>query len=229
MPRRVAQAIGPAMRRLLRRLGNALRPGRAEDDLARETAAHLALLEEDFQRRGSSVDEARIQARRAFGGIEQMKDRQRDARSFVWLDDARRDLQYAARSLRRTPGFAVVAVLTLALGIGANVTIFTLLDAVVLKPLPVPAPGELVMFYENGPEGTADATGGSGRYLHFSYPRFQRLEAALGSLGSMAAVTRSSLFAVRLPGAAATQYLNVQLVSGRYFQTLGVAAARGGY
>src|SRR4051812_49862027 len=109
MPRRVAQAVTPAMRRVLRRLGNALRPGRAEDELARETAAHLAFLEDEFQRRGSSADEARIQAHRAFGGIEQMKDRHRDARSFVWLDDARRDVQYAARSLRRTPGFAVVA------------------------------------------------------------------------------------------------------------------------
>src|SRR3954454_25091950 len=117
MPRRVAQAVRPAIRRLLRRLGNAFWPGRAEDELARETAAHLALLEEDFQRRGFTAEAARVEARKAFGGIEQMKDRHRDARSFVWLDDARRDVHYAVRSLRRTPGFAAVAVLTLALGI----------------------------------------------------------------------------------------------------------------
>src|SRR5580765_836376 len=100
------------MLRFLRRLLNALWPGPAEDDLAREAAAHLALLQEDLQRRGLTADEARNAARRAFGGVEQMKDRHRDARSFAWLDDARRDVQYAARSLRRTPGFAAVAVLT---------------------------------------------------------------------------------------------------------------------
>src|SRR5260221_4045917 len=189
------------MARFFRGLLNALRPGHAEDELACETGAHLALLEEDFRRRGFTPDQARVEARRAFGGVEQMKDRHRDARSFVWLDDARRDVQYAVRSLRRTPGFAAVAVLTLALGIGANVTIFTLLDAVVFKPLPVPAARELVAFYENGPEGPPDATGGSGRYLRFSYPRFERLQQALGSDGSMAAVTPNALFTVRLPGA----------------------------
>jgi predicted permease len=213
--------------RFLRRLRHAIWPGADEDELARETAAHLALLEDDFQRRGLTAEAARVEARRAFGGVEQMKDRHRDARSFVWLDDARRDVQYAVRALRRTPGFAAVAVLTLALGIGANVTIFTLLDAVVLKPLPVPAASELVMFYENGPEGAPDPAGGSGRYLRFSYPRFQHLEEALGSLGSMAAVTRSSLFTVRLPGGTTPQFLNAQLVSARYFETLGVSAARG--
>src|SRR4029077_15845401 len=99
------------MARFFQRLRNALWPGHAEDELARETAAHLALLEEDFRRRGLTADAARVEARRAFGGVEQMKDRHRDARSFVWLDDARRDVQYAARSLRRTPGFAAWAVL----------------------------------------------------------------------------------------------------------------------
>jgi predicted permease len=216
-----------ALRRLVLRVNNGFRPGWAEDELARETAAHLALLEDDFRRRGLSSGEARLAARRTFGGVEQTKDRHRDARSFVWLDDARRDVLYAARTLRKTPGFTAAAVLTLALGIGANVTIFTLLDAVVFKPLPVPAAGELVTLYENGPEGIPDSSGGSGRFLRFSYPRFERLEQALGPLGSMAAVTRSSLFIVRLPGQAAAQFHYVQLASGRYFQTLGVSAARG--
>src|SRR5580765_4435146 len=100
------------MRRFFARLIAGLRANRAEDELAREAAAHLALLEDDYRRRGFSAGEARLAARRAFGGVEQMKDRHRDARSFAWLDDARRDLQYAARSLRRTPGFAAVVVLT---------------------------------------------------------------------------------------------------------------------
>jgi predicted permease len=216
-----------ALRRLVLRAINSLRPGRAEDELARETTAHLALLEDEFRRRGRSPEEARLAARRAFGGVEQTKDRQRDARSFVWLGDARRDVLYAARTLRKTPGFTAAAVLTLALGIGANVTIFTLLDAVVFKPLPVSAAGELLTLYENGPEGIPDSSGGSGRFLRFSFPRFERLEQALGPLGSMAAVTRSALFTVRLPGAGGAQFNDVQLASGRYFQTMGVSAARG--
>jgi predicted permease len=215
------------MRRIVLRLRNALRPAMAEPDLAREVTSHLALMEDEFVRRGMTREEARFAAKRAFGGVALAKDLHRDARSFVWLDDARRDLQYAMRTLRRTPGFTAVAILILALGIGANVTIFTLLDAVVLKPLPVPAASELVAFYENGPEGIPDPTGGSGRYLRFSYPRFERLQEALGSDGSMAAVTRSSLFTVRLPGATTPQFLNAQLVSARYFETLGVSAARG--
>jgi predicted permease len=216
-----------AIRRFCLRLLNVLRPGRADDDLARETAAHLALIEADYQRRGMSLEDARLAAKHAFGGVEQMKDRHRDARSFTWLDDARRDVQYAARTLRKTPGFTAAAIVTLTLGIGANVTIFTLLDAVVFKPLPVPAAGELLTLYEHGPEGSPDSSGGSGRFLRFSYPRFEQLEQALGSLGSMAAVTRSSLFIVRLPGSGATQFHYAQLASARYFETLGVTAARG--
>ena len=216
-----------SLRQLLRRLSNALNPARAEPELAREVASHLALLEDEYRRRGMTTDDARLAAKRAFGGEAIAKDLHRDARSFVWIDDARRDLQYAMRTLRRTPGFTAVAILTLALGIGANVTIFTLLDAVVLKPLPVPAARELVTFYESGPEGAADPTGGTGRFLRFSYPRFERLEQALGPRGSIAAVTRGSTFVLRLPGAAQPSFVRAQLVSGRYFQTLGVAAARG--
>ncbi|HWF84394.1 MAG TPA: ABC transporter permease, partial [Vicinamibacterales bacterium] len=121
-----------------------MRPSRAEPDLAREVAAHLAMMEDDFARRGLPRDEARLAARRAFGGVEQTKERHRDARSFVWLDDARRDVQYAARSLRRTPGFTLVAIITLALGIGANTAMFSLADAFMLRPLAVHDPARLI-------------------------------------------------------------------------------------
>jgi putative ABC transport system permease protein len=132
--------------RFILRLFNLFRPHRAEPDLAREIAAHLALLEDDFQRRGLSPEDAPLAARRVFGGVEQTKDRHRDARSFAWLDDARRDLLYAARTLRRSPGFAATAILTLALGIGANTAIFSLINTLILRQLPVRHPEQLVEF-----------------------------------------------------------------------------------
>ena len=103
------KAFGPAVRRFVLRLRNALRPASAEADLAREVASHLALVEDEHVRRGMTAEEARLAARRAFGGVALAKDLHRDARSFVWLDDLCRDLQYAIRTLRRNPGFAATA------------------------------------------------------------------------------------------------------------------------
>src|SRR4051794_35400152 len=114
------QAAGERVVRFARRLLNVICPGRAERDRAREIESHLTLLEDDFRRRGLSPAEARRAARLALGGVEQTKELHRDAGSFAWLDDARRDLGYAVRALRRAPAFAAVAIVTLALGIGAN-------------------------------------------------------------------------------------------------------------
>ena len=143
------------------------------------------------------------------------------------IDTLVQDLRYAARSLRRTPGFTIAAVVTLGLGIGANTAIFTLLDAVMFKPLNVPSPQDLVALYEQPRDGAPDATGGTGRYMRFSYPRFERLQAALGDGGSLAAMTRTATFVVRLPGQKQPESVRSQLVSGEYFSTLNVAVARG--
>ncbi len=142
-------------------------------------------------------------------------------------DGIRRDVRYAWRSLRRTPGFTVAATVSLALGIGANVAIFTLLDAVVFKPLPVPGVGELVALYEAVPTQTADIAGGTGQQLVFSYPRFLRLQTALGPHGTLAAMTRSSRFILRTPQRAQVDTASAQLVSGNYFKTLGAPIIQG--
>ena len=133
-----------ALRRFLLRLYNVVRPGRTEPDLARELRSHLTLLEDDFVRRGMTREEARLAAIRTFDGMERTKELHRDARSFVWLDEARRDLQYAVRTLRRAPGFTATIVLTLALGIGANTAIFSVINGIVLKPLGYPDADRIV-------------------------------------------------------------------------------------
>ena len=175
---------------VVRRLFAAFRSRPLDDDLRDEIASHLAEATDEYVRRGMTLEDARLAARRSFGGVTQAEQVHREVRSFAWLADLRQDLQLTGRSFIRNPGFTLVAVLTLALGIGATTMIFTLLDAVIFKPLPVPKPHELVTFYENGPEGSPDAAGGTGRFLRFSYGRFERLQQALGSRGSIAAVTR---------------------------------------
>lgn len=140
-----------AIRRFLRRLWNAVAPGRAERELSREMAAHVGLLEDEYRRRGFTPDEARLAARRDMGGVEQTRNRQRDSRSFVWLDDLRRDTAYAVRTLSRTPVFTGVAILTLGLGIGATTAIFSVVDHVLVRSLPLPQADRLVRLYESNP------------------------------------------------------------------------------
>lgn len=128
-----------------------MRLHRAENDLSREISAHLALLEDQFRREGLSEDQARDAARRSFGGIEQVKEHHRDARSFRWIADFRQDIKYGARSFARNPIFTFAAATTLALGIGAATTIFAALYAVVLRPLPYANASRLVRVLEYQP------------------------------------------------------------------------------
>ena len=130
------------------------------------------------------------------------------------------DVRHALRQLQRTPGFTLAAIASLAIGIGATVAIASLLDAVVLKPLPVRTASELVALYERAPKGAPDTTGGTGQLLVFSYPRFARLEQGLGSRGLLAASTRSHRFVVRTPADSDLAVAMGQLVSGKYFAVM---------
>src|SRR5262249_9083621 len=167
---------------------------RVERDLEAELRFHLDQQIAEYVASGMSPSDARAAASRALGSTAFLKDECRQSLGLRLLDETAQDLRYAGRTLRKNPAFTLAAVLSLALGIGANTAIFPRLDAVVFKPLPVPAASELVTFYENGPEGAADPAGGTGRFLRFSYPRFLRLQEALGSHGAIAAVTRSAQF-----------------------------------
>jgi putative ABC transport system permease protein len=133
-----------SLRRTLLRLLAAFRHGRSEHELAREVDGHLGELQREFERRGLPPEDARIAATRAFGGVEQLKELQRDARSFRWLEDMRRDVVYGVRSLSKTLGFTLTATLTLALGISAVTVIYSVVRNVVLEPFPYSRSDRLV-------------------------------------------------------------------------------------
>ncbi|HEU4926942.1 MAG TPA: ABC transporter permease, partial [Vicinamibacterales bacterium] len=132
------------LRRALLRLLTVFRHGRSERELGREVDAHLVELQREFERRGLSPEDARLAAKRSFGGVEQVKEQQRDARSFRWLEDLWRDIGYGIRTLSRTRGFTITATVTLALGISAVTVIYSVLRNVVLEPFPYSRSDRLV-------------------------------------------------------------------------------------
>jgi predicted permease len=135
----------------LSRLAGSFNRTRSERLLADELAFHIEMQTQKEVARGLSPAEARRAAERRLGDLERTKDAYRDQRGLPWLDTLGPDLRYAWRTLRRDPGFAVVALGTLALGIGATTTIFSLVRGVVLAPLPYPEPERLVRVYESTP------------------------------------------------------------------------------
>lgn len=137
-----------ATTRFFRRLWALIRSRHADEELTREMASHLAAIEADYIARGVSPEDARLAARRAMGSTALARDRHRDARTFVWIADARQDLRFAARMVRRSPGFAAVTILTMALSIGATTTLFSLAYGVLMRPLPWPDEGRLIRLEE---------------------------------------------------------------------------------
>ena len=205
------------LRRMLARLTNLFRRGRADHELDREVSAHLALLEDEFQRRGMSLEDARIQARRAYGPVAQAKQLHRDERSVLWLEQTLQDMHYAGRSLLKTPGFTTVAILTLALGIGANIAIFTVVNAVLLRPLPFQHPEQLVRVFD-------DLNGAGAKDVGMSEPELEDLRDRSGAFDDIS-VTFPASSALR--GGDHTERIEMLGTSFDYFQILGAQAALG--
>ena len=118
-------------------------------DLERELLSDLELEEEEQRERGLSAEEARSAARRAFGNTTLIREQTRAVWSWVWMERLVRDVKYGTRTLLRSPEFAIVSVLVMALGIGATTSLFTMVRAVLLRPLPFRDSGKLVMLYEH--------------------------------------------------------------------------------
>lgn len=127
---------------------------RKDQDFAEEIESHLAHEEDGFRSRGLSEEEARRQALLRFGNPRTIRERESRYRSLAWIGDLRRDFTFALRSLKKTPGLAVIAVRVIAVGIGVNTAVFSVMDAVLLKPLTYPDPQALVSLVNTGPRGS---------------------------------------------------------------------------
>jgi predicted permease len=197
-----------ALRALLRR-------SQAERELDEELGYHIEQQTEQNIRLGMNPEEARYTARKAFGGVEQAKEQSRDAHGVRWIEEFLQDLRYGARMLMKNPGFTLVAVITLALGIGANTAIFSLIDAVLLKTLPIERPDQLFFINNVG------ARGGGGSP---PYPCFEQFR---DHSQSFTGISAFSTFDSRINVDGQLESVKGQYVSGNYFTLLGVKAVLG--
>jgi predicted permease len=210
---------------------------RQDRELNQELQAHLEMLIEDNRRSGMSEEQARRVANLKLGGITQTEEAYREARGLHFVQTFLQDLRYALRMLRRSPGFAIVVIVSLALGIGANTAIFSAIDAVMLRMLPVEDPQQLVMLEWRAPRhpqkyvgdlegsGFGNAKEGYTSYS-FAYPQYQQFK------------NENHIFSSTFAFAANTDYVNVgidgraesavmQGVSGNYFEGLGIQTILG--
>jgi predicted permease len=186
-----------------------------ERELAQELQLHFDCEVAKRVDAGMSQMEARRQARLAMGGGEQVRENCRDARGVSIVENTLRDFQHAARQLRKSPGFAAAVVMSLALGIGANTAIFTLIDAVLLRSLPVASPEQLYFVTRHQPSGTAG----------FGHREFRQLQDANPVFSGVAAYATARLN-VSVDGSSEPT-AEGHLVSGSFFSVLGVQAMAG--
>jgi putative ABC transport system permease protein len=191
----------------------AIRTSAADRSLSDEIRFHIDLETEKNVKLGMSPDEARRRALAYFGGVERVREEHRDVRPLRWLEDAVADSRFALRALRRTRALGMAAVVTLALGIGANVAIFSAVNAVVLQPLPFPAPDRLAMITEENPEKhwhLQDAAPANVLDWRAGVPAFQDVTAYAAFLAT-----------TTLTGHGDPQPMQVVYVMGNFFSVMG--------
>jgi putative ABC transport system permease protein len=197
------------------RFRSLFRRNRVEQELSDELRFHLQKLIEENVAKGITEEEARYAALRELGGIEQIKEECRDMRRVNYIENFLQDVRYGLRQLRRSPGFTAVVVLTLALGIGANTAIFSLLDTVLLKMLPVQQPEELFFLDNVGARGPNGAP---------PYPCFERFRDESHGFSGMAAFS-GDVSKLSIDGH--FEQALVQYASDSYFEVLGLKPALG--
>jgi predicted permease len=168
---------------MLSRLWNLFRRKRLEREMDAEFRYHLESLEAEHRARGLSVEEARRAARRDFGGMPKVEESYRDQRGLPMLETLWRDIRFSLRSMRRTPAVTVAVIATLAIGIGANTTIFSVVNGVLIKPLPYPEPDRLITMSHTAP-GVNVADVASAPFLYFTEREQNRTLEGVGLFGA---------------------------------------------
>jgi predicted permease len=207
------------------RLCEAFRGARLERELREELATHLEMHIADNVRAGMTPQEAQRVALLKLGGVLHTKETVRDGRGLPLLDTFLQDASYAVRALVRSPGLTLVALLSLALGIGANTAIFSLMNAVMLTSLPVRDPAQLVLFGDGLDQGISDGFPNPWLYSYPFYRQMQKNNRVFSEVA--AAFSMNDRIYGLVSGRKEAEPMNIQLVSGTYFPMLGVQAVMG--
>ena len=205
------------LREALARLTGIFTKHRADDDLREELQAHLDMETAEYIRRGMHPEAARRQALLASGGLTQAAEAVRDQRGLPWLESIAADIKYALRALRHSPAFTTIVVLTLALGIGANTAIFSVVRGVLLKPLPH-REGDRLVYLRHSIDGPGGAS------INFSVPEVRDLRVGAKSLAGIAEFSSWNMVLQASDGAVR---IDAGLVTGNYFEVMGLSAVLG--
>ncbi len=210
-----------ALREALQRVRSFFQRRQRDSEMDAEVAAHLELAVEENMRRGMSAEEARRQAMIRFGGVTQAKEQQREARGLPWLDVLLQDMRFTFRTLGRDRGFTVIAVIILGLGIGANITVFSVVNTILLRPLPFRDPQQLVRILSK------KTTGGesSMTYSTDATEEFQRRNRSFQSVSGYFAFSPPDN--LKLMGNGQPTPVTGLMVAENFFQTLGVEPSLG--
>ena len=202
---------------------------RAEEELDEELNFHLIMEARKKRLEGAPEAEARRTARVAFNGVERVREECRDVRGLGWLEDIGRDIRYGSRVLRKSPGFTTIAILSLAIGIGANTAVFTLVDRVLLRSLPVPEPDRLVVlkWVSNGKGRISSSNSrGDGHGLNvLTWDVFNKMRKQSRTMAAVFGFTDRRDANVAANGEA--RISAALLVTGNYFRGLGVSTLMG--